>query len=176
MVSGLPHSTLCTTFQAFGVSQYITRVTRDMVSGLPICTLHITSFFFFFFFKAPESNPSRNAIQLTRNDLTNVCRVCRLFNASATPFLYRSLIFRDSPIDENHCSSRIPDDDEVTTEVEDDDLSFALLYRLLNDSNDILRRFVREITFERMDNRNVQQLNDALATLVNKLPNLEVIQ
>ncbi|KAJ5157066.1 uncharacterized protein N7482_008166 [Penicillium canariense] len=119
----------------------------------------------------------------TRNDLRNVCSVCRLFDAIATPFLYRSLIFRDEPINGRHWS-KFPDDEDVKTQDEADDLSFGLLCRLLDDRNDMLRVFVREIIFEGElnDTRTVDRVwcklqppNDVLATLVNCLPNLEVI-
>jgi hypothetical protein len=98
--------------------------------------------------------------------------------------LYRSLIFRDSPIDGSHWS-KFPDDEEVETQDEADNLSFGLLCRLLDDRNNILRGFVREIIFDEMnDMRTVDRVwrklqpppNDVLATLVNTLPNLEAIQ
>jgi hypothetical protein len=98
--------------------------------------------------------------------------------------LYRSLTFRDSPIDGNHWS-KLPDDKEVETQEEADTLSFGLLCRLLDDRNDILQGFVREIIFDdEMDDmrtidrvwRKLQPPNDILATLVKRLPNLEVIQ
>ena len=77
-----------------------------------------------------------NAVQLTtRNDLRNVCSVCRSFGSITTPFLYRSLIFRDSPFDGSHWS-KFPDNEEVVTQDEADDLSFGLLYRLLKDRID----------------------------------------
>ncbi|KAF7157678.1 hypothetical protein CNMCM5623_002052 [Aspergillus felis] len=119
----------------------------------------------------------------TRNDLSNVCSVCRLFDAIATPLLYRSLVFRDPHIDGSHWS-KLPDDEEVETQDEADNLSFGLLCRLLDDNNDILRGFVREIVFDdQMNNmrtvdrvwRKLQPPDDVLATLVNRLPNLEAI-
>lgn len=112
-----------------------------------------------------------------------MCSVCRSFDAIATTFLYRSLIFRGSPIDGCHWS-KLPDDEEVETQDEADKLSFGLLCRLLDDRNNVLRRFVREIIFEegRYDTNKdrvwkmLQPPNDVLATLVNRLPNLEAIQ
>lgn len=79
---------------------------------------------------------------------------------------------------------KLPDDEEVKTQDEADDLSFGLLCRLLDDRNDILRGFVREIVFDKVHKmrtedrvwRMLQPPNDLLATLVNRLPNLEVIQ
>jgi hypothetical protein len=96
--------------------------------------------------------------------------------------LYRSLIFRDSPIDGRHWS-KLPGDEEVETQDEADNGPFGLLCRLLDDRNDILRAFVREIIFDELKDmrtvdrawRKLQPPNDLLATLVNRLPNLEAI-
>jgi hypothetical protein len=97
--------------------------------------------------------------------------------------LYRSLIFRGSPIDGSHWS-KLPDDEEMETQDEAEKLSFGILCRLFDDRNDVLRRFVREIIFEKgrdyMDTDRVRRMlqppNDVLATLVNMLPNLEAVQ
>ncbi|OKP14567.1 hypothetical protein PENSUB_13919 [Penicillium subrubescens] len=126
-----------------------------------------------------ESDLPWDASKLTtRNDLSNVCSVCRSFDVIATPFLYRSLIFRGSPIDGSHWS-KLPDDEEVKTQDEAEKLSFGLLCRLLDNRNDLLRSFVREMTFEEGNPdrvwRMLQPPNDVLATLVNRLPNLETI-
>ncbi|KAF3385073.1 hypothetical protein F1880_001867 [Penicillium rolfsii] len=114
-----------------------------------------------------------------KNDLRNVCGVCKLFDSVATPFLYRSLIFRGALIGRNDWS-KLPDDEDVKTQDEADDLSFGLLCRILDDRNEVLRRFVREIIFEKGNRtdpvwRVLQPPNDVLAILVTKLPNLKAI-
>lgn len=75
--------------------------------------------------------------------------------------------------------SRFPGDDVKSPEVAAD-LSFGLFYRLLDDRNQVLRAFVREITFEVSKSyselkQKLEQPQDLLAVLVKALPNLEAV-
>ena len=104
-----------------------------------------------------------------------MCSVSRSFDALATPILYRSVIFRRSLISGDWL--KFPNDDDVETRDEADDLSFGLFYRLLDDRNVRLRAFVHELTIKDIsDERTWQKLEppeDLLTRLVKKLPNLE---
>ncbi|KAJ5899903.1 hypothetical protein N7495_004647 [Penicillium taxi] len=105
---------------------------------------------------------------LNREDLANVCRVSRAFDALAMPVLYRSVIFRTPSVINRRrtFSSDIREQADV--------LTFAPLDRLLDERNERLRLFVREINFE--DGSWPDQApEDLINSLLKKLPNLESI-
>ncbi|CAI7628735.1 unnamed protein product [Penicillium pancosmium] len=116
----------------------------------------------------------------TRSDLANVCSVSRLFDTLATPLLYRSVILCRMSKD----WSLFPDDFEATERPKHfEDLYFGLFYRLLDDRNEALRAFVREMTFNLQGTKEdisrawdkLRPPQDLLAGLVRKLPNLEAV-
>ncbi|GKZ88290.1 hypothetical protein AnigIFM59636_008147 [Aspergillus niger] len=116
----------------------------------------------------------------TTQDLCQLCLVDKVFNSIATPLLYRSisLVAYKDPSERRHLSTST----EAKTEPELPRGPWLLLSRLEDDANDTLRAWVQDInvsspSFAWVDAKFLKrlQINDCLAALVARLPNLRRI-
>ncbi|CEJ59150.1 hypothetical protein PMG11_07785 [Penicillium brasilianum] len=122
----------------------------------------------------------------TRDDLKNICLISKAFNALSIPILYRSIVLRapTPPKKLKGEMDRFDYDKECTLMEENQELSpFSLTGRLLDDANEKLRKYVREVVLERSRVSSPDHLRQffekhgepdtVMAKLVEILPNLQ---
>jgi hypothetical protein len=118
--------------------------------------------------------------------LKNICLVSKAFNALTTPILHRSVVLRaPTPPQEMKGEKNGTNYDTACMHMErnQEQLHFSLTRRLLDDANEKLQKYVREVVLERLSHSSPDHLrrffekhgepDTVMAKLVEILPNLQ---